>query len=363
MTRVRLHLKERSYDIAIGANLIGKSGVLLRRLGMGRDAVVVTNGRLRRLFGELLKEALEKRRISVRYELVPDSEKAKSSAIAARVIDSISAYDTFREIFIIAFGGGVVGDLAGFVASIYKRGVPYVQMPTTLLAQVDSAIGGKVAVDLAVAKNLVGAFYQPKAVLSDTALLKPLPVRHLRNGLAEVIKYGVIKDRHLFEYLEKNCDKVLERRDEALEFIVSRSTRIKAAVVEKDEFDKKGVRAILNFGHTIGHAVEAASGYSERFLHGEAVAIGMAAASRIAAAMGLIKSSDASRIEALIGSVGLPVSAKGLKPSRVYDAHLHDKKFIHRVNRFVLPTGIGSVRVVEDVSTSLVKDTLKGLCR
>lgn len=358
--KIRVRLKGRSYDIAVGANIVrDKSGAFLKRLNIGRDAVVITNSRLLKIYGMALKGSLASAGFTVRFELVPDSEAAKSNKVAAMLINRISSYDTHKDLFIVAFGGGVVGDLAGFVAAVYKRGIPYVQIPTTLLAQVDSAIGGKVAIDLSVAKNLVGAFYQPRLVLSDVSLLKTLSPRQVRNGLAEIIKYGVIKDRALFEFLEKNYRKVLRLERKTLEYVVMRSSRIKASLVSKDEFDKRSLRAVLNFGHTIGHAIETACGYSNRFYHGEAVACGMVIAARISAALGKMKASDADRVEALINAIGLPTRMKGLNVPDIYRSHLHDKKFIHGKNRFVLPTGIGSVKVVSGVPDPIIIRILK----
>ena len=359
MRIVRVRLKNRSYDIVIGRALLKKAGAILKRLGIGKDAVVITNRRLLKLYRKPLEDSFKAAGLSVRFELVPDSEKAKDPAVALGLIKRISAYDRLKEIFVVAFGGGVVGDLAGFVAAVYKRGVPYAQFPTTLLAQVDSAIGGKVAVDLPVAKNLVGAFYQPRIVLSDISLLKSLSKRQLKNGLAEVVKYGVIKDRSLFGFLEKNHKKILKCDKRALEYVVARSGRIKAAVVEKDELDKKGIRAILNYGHTLGHAIEAASGYSGRYNHGEAVAIGMVLAAEISSRLGMMRRAEAERIAALIRGLGLPTDIKGLEFSRIYEAHLHDKKFVRKVNRFVLPVRIGKAKVVEGVTRSVIKSVLK----
>ncbi len=359
MKKIRVHLKDRSYDILIGRGLIEKCGGLLRSIGIGRDAFVITNKGILSRYGRPLEKSLKKSGFSVRFGLVPDSEKAKTTEVAVRLINRLSAYDKNKELFIIAFGGGVIGDLSGFVAAVYKRGVPYGHIPTTLLAQVDSAIGGKVAVDLAVAKNLVGAFYQPKMVISDTSLIKTLPSRQVKNGLAEVIKYGVIKDRRLFEFLESNCSRILKSDAEALEYVVTRSSQIKAEIVEKDEFDRKGVRAVLNYGHTIGHAVEAACGYSKRYNHGEAVAIGMAAAADIALELGMLARDEAVRIKQLIKKSGLPTGLKGLSFSKIYKAHLHDKKFIHRKNRFVLPAKIGRVKVVEGVPDEVVRMALR----
>jgi len=356
---IRVSLKDRSYNILIGRGTLKGCGHILRRLKIGRDAIVITSKPLFNLYGNTLKDSLRKGRLTSTFELVPDSERAKSYKVAISVLNRISSYDTKKQVFIIALGGGVIGDLAGFIAAIYKRGTPYVQIPTTLLAQVDSAIGGKVAINLEVAKNLVGAFYQPRIVLSDISLIRTLSKRQIRNGLAEIIKYGVVRDPRLFEFLENNCEKILALEPKSLEFIISRSSAIKATVVEDDEFDIKGLRAILNYGHTIGHAVEAASGYSKQYHHGEALAIGMVVASHIASTLGLIKLNDAQRLEKLIERVGLPTKIAGLKFNDIYEAHLHDKKFIRGRNRLVLPTRIGSVKLVQDVPDSLIRAAIK----
>jgi len=358
MKIIKIDLGDRSYDIVIGYDVVKKSGVFLRRLALGRDAVVVTNKMLERLYGKALRSALVHSGFSVKFELVPDTERSKSLDLAAALIKRIAKYDKNRKIFLIAFGGGVIGDLAGFVASVYKRGIPYAQIPTTLLAQVDSSVGGKVAVDLPVAKNLVGAFYQPKIVLSDTSLLESLSERQMISGLAEIIKYGVISGNALFSFLETNYHKILRRDHKALEYVISASVKIKARVVMADELDKKGVRAILNYGHTIGHAIEAASGYNG-YNHGEAIAVGMVVAANISSAIGLMKETDAARIKDLIRCCGLPTMVAGVRLRDVYEAHLHDKKFINAKNRFVLPAKIGAAKVIEGVPDGIVKENIE----
>ena len=358
MGKIRLFLKERSYDIIVRDGALADCGKAAARLGLGTDAVVISNKTVWALHGASLRRSLKKAGLNIHLELIPDSERSKSMASLARLLSNISAFDKRKRLFIVAFGGGVVGDLAGFAAAIYKRGVPYIQVPTTLLAQVDAAIGGKTAVDLPVAKNLAGAFYQPRAVISDTSLLKTLPDRHMRNGLAEIIKYGIIADKRLFSYLEKNHAKILNGDKKALAFAVSRSSDIKAAYVEKDECDRAGVRAALNYGHTIGHAIEAAAGYSSRYYHGEAVAAGMVVAARLAVTLRSMKKSDSTRIEKLIRACGLPVKIKGLSYAQLYRAYVRDKKFIHGKNRFVLPTRIGAVKIAEGISDKLVKEAI-----
>lgn len=359
MDKVRVHLKGRSYDIVIGRGLLKRLGPILKACAPGTDAIVITNKSLLKLYKKQLGNGLKSAGFTIRFETVPDSEKAKSAMVATRLIGRISAYDKKRQVFIVAFGGGVVGDLAGFIAAVYRRGIPYIQIPTTLLAQVDSAIGGKVALDLPIAKNMVGAFYQPRAVISDVSLLKSLPVRQIRNGLAEVVKYGMINDRKLFEFLEKNSQRIKACDEKSFIYIVARSSRIKSSIVSKDEFDVKGVRAVLNYGHTIGHAIEAASGYSGRYSHGESISIGMVAACRMALELGIMKYEDAARLESLLEKIGLPTKVRGLKFKNIYDSHLHDKKFLRKKNRFVLPCGIGRVKLVEGVPDSVVRRALR----
>lgn len=356
MRRIRVSLKERSYDIIMGRGLLKSLGSLAKKLGLGRDAVVVTNARIMRLYGSIVKKSLSRSGMTVHFEIVPDSEKAKSVGVMADLLNRISRYDKEKKIFLVALGGGVIGDLTGFVAATYKRGVPYVQVPTTLLAQVDSSIGGKTAIDLPCAKNLAGAFYQPRLVLSDITLLRSLPIRELRNGLAEVIKYGVIKDKKLFSFIEKNSGKILKYDPAALEHIVSRSSAIKSAIVEKDEFDKKDLRAVLNFGHTLGHAIETASTYSGRYTHGEAVAIGMLAAADIALRSGITKSvPDIIRLRRLVSACGLPAKAAGVNASAIWAAQLHDKKHSGRRNKFILPIAMGKVGVFECIPDNILR--------
>jgi len=360
MKRIPVRVKDHSYQIIIAPRLIKKTGVILRRFSLGKDACVITNATLHRLLKNPLTRSLNDAGITARFFLVPDSEKAKSEKTANALFCTISAYDKKRSIFVIALGGGVIGDVAGFVASVYKRGVPYVQIPTTLLAQVDSAIGGKVAIDLPIAKNLIGAFYQPRVVISDIDLLGTLPERQLKNGMGEVIKYGVIKDRALFSYVERSIEKILGRDRTALERIIARASTIKARIVEKDEFDTKGIRAVLNYGHTIGHAIEATAGYSRAYTHGEAIAIGMVVANEIAVRLGCLKQTEALRIKRLIEAAGLPTRMRpGLSLDRLLESHLRDKKFKGAVNRFILPTSIGSARVVENIPGSLIREAVK----
>jgi len=363
MKKIRVNLGKRSYGILVCHNEISRLGSLIKQLKIGRDAIVITNPVIKRLLGKKVERSLTSSGLNVRFEIVPDTEKAKSETHCIKLLNSISKFDNSRrKIFIIALGGGVVGDLAGFVASIYRRGVPYIQVPTTLLSQVDSAIGGKVAIDLNVGKNLAGAFYQPRLVFSDVSLLRSLPKKDLISGLAEVIKYGVIKSPELFKSLEKNHTKLLKKSDKALlQYIVYTCSAIKARVVEKDEHDNKNIRVILNFGHTVGHAIEAAAHYRKSYSHGQAIALGMAAASFISKELGLLNEKAYLKIKALIKKIGLPTMLKGLDIESILSAQEHDKKFIHGKNRFVLPVKIGKVTVKEGIPKSLIKHSIASL--
>ena len=364
MKKIRVRLKNRSYDIIIGRGVLNRLGLIVKKLNLGRNAVIITNTTVSKLYGKKIEKILKSAGLGVLTLAVPDSEKSKSLETASVILEKLSAYDRNKKIFIIAFGGGVVGDLAGFVAAVYKRGVPYIQVPTTLLAQVDSAIGGKTAVDLPIAKNLVGAIYQPRLVLSDTALLKTLPKRQMQNGLAEIIKYGAIEDASLFSFIGKNIRKLLSYDMRSLEYVIERSSAIKTGFVEKDEFDRTGYRALLNYGHTIGHAIEASSGYSRRYTHGEAIAIGMMAASDISSRIGVLKDGRyVQNLRRLILACGLPVKAKGLKARDIYESHMRDKKFTNARNRFVLPVGPGRVKVVEGVSDIAVRQAISGILK
>ncbi|OGX43895.1 MAG: 3-dehydroquinate synthase [Omnitrophica WOR_2 bacterium RIFCSPLOWO2_12_FULL_51_8] len=358
METIKLALIDRSYNIIAGENIIKAFGRNAARLKIGTDAYIITNEKIKRLYGNRIRKTMEGCGFSLRFRTVPDGEASKSIKTASSIIADIADYDQRRRIFIIAMGGGVIGDLSGFVASVYKRGVPYVQLPTTLLAQVDSAIGGKTGVDLAEGKNLIGAFYQPRLVFSEIGFLKTLSQRQARSGLAEVIKYGVIKDTALFSYLEDNYPDILRLKTGALEYIVCRCSRIKAKMVSADEREEKGVRTLLNFGHTAGHAIEAAGRY-KLHNHGEAVALGMLVAAGISRRLGLLPESGVKRIENLIRAVGLPTRITGVTLSAVINAHYRDKKFLGKKNRFVLAKGISKAVIRENIPLEIIKDSLR----
>ena len=356
--RVPLTLKENSYSILIGFDILGEFPKYIKKLSLGRDAIIISHPMIERLHGARLISALKKSGYTVKVLHVPEGEKSKSAHQALRLIEQIAAYDVGRKPFIIALGGGVVGDLAGFVAAIYKRGIPYIQVPTTLLAQIDSAIGGKTAIDLKYGKNLVGAFYQPKLVFADTKVLKTLTRRQIQNGLAEAVKYGIIDDALLFKYIETNYRGFLKCEPKVLTNIIERCARIKARVVSADERETKGMRTILNFGHTVGHAIEAASRY-DQYQHGEAIAVGMRVACHISNALGMLDQKDALRIGKLITDIGLPKTIDGVRLKDIVDLMRHDKKFSAGQNRFVLAKSIGRVEVKSNVPFDFVTNAIK----
>lgn len=357
MKTVKVNLKKNSYAILIGSNILPRAGAFIRRLNIGDYAYIITNAAIKNRYGAALDKTLRISGVNSKFKLIPDSEKSKSLNTAFSLIRDVAACEKKRQLFIVAFGGGVVGDLTGFVASIYKRGLPYVQIATTLLAQVDSAIGGKTGVNLAQGKNLAGAFYQPKLVLSDIATLKSLDLKQLRNGLAEVIKYAVINDAALLNYLEKKYKDILAMDEKALEFIVARCSHIKAEIVALDEKEEKGIRTILNFGHTIGHAIEVAAGY-KGYSHGEAVALGMLVACGLSEITGLASGDTGVRIENLIKKAGLPVKINRVSIADIINAYYFDKKFIGAKNRFVLIEGIGKTKIVQDIPLSAIKKAI-----
>lgn len=359
MKTVRVDLGSRGYNIYIGKGLIAKLPSLVTTPVPDVPIFVITNRKVKSLHGGKLKKVLKHISKKILFYEIPDSEKAKSFPVYIKTIRALTRFARKTKPLVFAFGGGVVGDLAGFVASAYRRGVPYIQIPTTLLGQVDSAIGGKVAIDVKEAKNIVGNFYQPKMVLCDLDLLKTLPEKELRNGLVEIVKYGIIKDRGLFLFLEKSIGEILRRDTKALLHVISKSCSIKAAVVEKDELDTKDVRAMLNFGHTIGHAIETASRYSKLVTHGRAVAAGMVAAGLIAVNLKMFTQKDFKKICSLIEKVAPRMKIKGITPKSILKALSYDKKFIYGGNRFILPKQIGLVKIVERVPEAIVKAAVK----
>ncbi|MBI5166411.1 MAG: 3-dehydroquinate synthase [candidate division NC10 bacterium] len=355
METVLVNLGLRGYQIYIGSGILSELGSLCRPLFSSSQAVLVTNPRIGTLYGEEATASLKKAGFRTAILEVPEGEEHKTLEEAARLYDSLLSAQVDRRTPLIALGGGVIGDLAGFTAATYMRGLPFVQVPTSLLAQVDSSVGGKVAVNHPLAKNLIGAFHQPRLVLADLAVLKTLPGRELRAALAEVIKYGVIADRAFFEYLEDKLADILALDGVALQRVVSTSCRIKARIVEEDEREE-GFRAVLNFGHTFGHALEALTGF-ECYRHGEAVAIGMVLAARLSELMGLCPSEEAARIERLLRRAGLTTRAP-LPPEMLISSLFYDKKVREGVLHFVLTKGIGHVKVTPIFETEILRGLL-----
>lgn len=348
-------LGQRSYPIIIKRGLLPEIGSRMKSAGLKGKAAVVTNPLVGGLYAEKVLKSLEDAGFKTVLITIPDGEEYKSLTEAASIYDSLIEHKMERSSAIVALGGGVIGDITGFVASTYLRGVPYIQVPTTLLSQVDSSVGGKTAVNHPKGKNLIGAFYQPKAVYIDPDVLGTLAPREVKAGLAEVVKYGVIWDKKFFETLEGSAPRLLENGEELISAI-ERSCTIKAEVVGSDETEQ-GVRAILNFGHTFGHAIEALSGYGT-FKHGEAVAIGMAMASDLSAKLGMCTQALADRIKGLIAALGLPTSAPGIPASAFIESMKLDKKVEGAKMRFVLVADLGSVElkeVGEDVLRSFLK--------
>ncbi len=360
--RIRLlNAIDRSYSIIIGRDIFNKIGSVIKSLKIGRDIFIITDHRVGKLYGQKLIRSLQSAGFSDigQFRLI-DGEPSKTMDTYRRVLEKIHDFDKYREkkIIILTLGGGVVGDLGGFVAQTYRRGVNYIQIPTTLLGQVDCGLGGKVGVNLKKAKNLVGGFWQPKLVYMDLAVLKTLDARELKSGLAEVIKCGVINDSNLFKYIEEHLEQILHCDFACLKHISLTCVKIKAKITEIDERDEKDIRIILNFGHTIGHAIEAASDYKV-YKHGEAISIGMLCAGEIACRLRLLSSKDFLRLDNLIKRAGLPVKINKCSLENIMKSMRHDKKFIDGVNRFILPVKIGKVKIEEDIKEDLIRDVIR----
>lgn len=361
MKEIKVSLSSRqNYSIIIGNNLLKNIPVYLSSLKLPKEIFIVTNTLIKNKYGKELGRSLRKGGFSFRFYTVIDSEKAKSISSAVRLVETLADYARHKKITVVAFGGGVVGDLASFIASIYKRGVPVVHIPTTLLAQIDSSIGGKTAIDLTIAKNLVGTFYQPRLVVCDLRLLASLDKRQIKSGLAEAIKYAIIKNRKLFSFLEQKFHSIFSRDIPTLEHLVYECAKIKAGIVGLDEKEEKGIRTILNFGHTIGHAIEAAGGYT-KYSHGEAIALGMIAASRISRGLGLLSEEALQRILNLITNIGLPQEISDIREKDVLKAYKLDKKFIGRTNRLVLLKDIGKTCVCQNISEKAINNAIREL--
>ncbi len=355
MESLSLKLGERSYPIHIGADLIGRAELYAPYLA-GGGAAIVTNEVVAPLYLAPVKSALEKSGARVTEIVLADGEQTKSWQTLNEVFDCLLEARCGRDTLLVALGGGVVGDLAGFAAAIYQRGVPFVQVPTTLLAQVDSSVGGKTAINHPLGKNMIGAFHQPRAVISDVATLDSLPERELRSGFAEVIKHGLALDAAFVEWLESNVDRLVARKRDALAYAVRRSCELKARVVAADERET-GERALLNFGHTFGHAIETGAGYGT-WLHGEAVAAGMVMAAELSAVMGHLKKTEVSRVRDLLRRTGLPVKGPALAPERLMELMALDKKAAKGKTRFVLLESIGRAALRGDIEEGRVREAI-----
>jgi 3-dehydroquinate synthase len=355
---VHVPLGARSYEIVIGPGLLSELGGHCASLKLGSRCAVISDRNVAPKFARAAQLSLKKVGFDAVLITVPAGETAKSVKMVEHCYDALARHRLERKSFIVALGGGVVGDLAGFVAATYLRGIAFVQVPTTLLAQVDSSVGGKVGVNLKAGKNLVGAFHQPRVVLCDLTTLRSLPAREFRAGLAEVIKYGIIHDATLFERLERDLPKLLKRDPEILEEVIARCCEIKADVVGQDETES-GLRAILNFGHTIGHAIENISGYG-KYLHGEAISIGQVAAAKISSSVLGLPVPEAERIRKLFQEAGLPTTIRlsAAQRKKLFTAMRLDKKVVGGEIKFVLAKRIGETVRGQSVPERVIQKAL-----
>jgi len=354
---VRVELGERSYDIEIGTGLLAGIGERMRTAGLTGRACVVSNETVSPLYSSVVMDSLSDAGYRPDLIVIPDGEEYKSLQWASHLYDRLLDMRYDRKCSLVALGGGVIGDLTGFVAATYMRGIPFVQVPTTLLSQVDSSVGGKTGVNHPLGKNMIGAFYQPVHVCADVTTLNTLPSEEFISGMAEVVKYGVIYDGEFFKYIEDNRDEILAKEAGALAHVIKRSCEIKAAVVAADERES-GLRAILNYGHTIGHAIEMLTNYTG-YRHGEAVAIGMVVAARFAHKSSLCGRDVEARVEAILSSLGLPVKLPALTPESIMSVLTLDKKAEAGRVKFVLPKKIGEVVITADWKDELLAEALK----
>jgi 3-dehydroquinate synthase len=357
-TELGVELGARSYPIAIGPGL-ASDAVRMAAAIHGRHALIVSNDVVAPLYLDRVAAAIRtgKEKVQISHLILPDGEAHKTLTSAARVFDALAAMKANRDATIIALGGGVIGDLTGFAAACWMRGIAFVQVPTTLLAMVDSSVGGKTAVDLPQGKNLVGAFHQPRAVIADTDTLATLPARELRAGFAEVVKYGALGDADFFAWLEHHADALLARKAEPLAATIAHCCRQKAGIVARDETEQ-GERALLNLGHTFGHAIETAMGYGG-LLHGEAVAVGMVLAARLSENLQRAPAEDTQRLIALLDLFGLPTRVPhGLDPDQLIGLMQLDKKNLSGSLRLILWRGIGKAEIVPDVNAGAIRAVL-----
>ncbi|MFT6986340.1 MAG: 3-dehydroquinate synthase [Psychromonas sp.] len=351
MDKLIVDLGDRSYPISIGEGLLEQSELFSSAI-TGKKVMIVTNDIVAPLYLQICKDTLKAFQID--EIILPDGEKYKNLSTFETILTGLLAKKHGRDTTVIALGGGVIGDMAGFAAACYQRGVPFVQVPTTVLSQVDSSVGGKTAVNHPLGKNMIGAFYQPQAVIIDINCLKTLPAREFAAGMAEVIKYGIIYDHSFFTWLEDNVENIKTLQADSLTYMIKRCCEIKAEVVSLDE-KEKGIRALLNLGHTFGHAIEAEQGYGN-WLHGEAVAVGMILAAETALIMGLIDRSQVDKMSSLIKQFDLPLTPpENMKYAQYAEHMLLDKKVLNGKLRLVLPTSIGSSELFDNVSEAVLR--------
>ncbi len=351
--KVRVDLGAASYDIFLGNNLLPKLAAFIKAQNFSHKALIISDENVGKIYGKALLQTLRAAGLSPMLYLVAAGETSKTLATADAIFTYAIKNGIDRHSPIFSLGGGVIGDLAGFIAATYMRGVTFLQLPTSLLAQVDSSVGGKVAINHRLGKNLIGAFYQPAAVFADVATLATLPIREIRAGLAEILKYGIIFDAKFFSYLETHTKKALQLLPETVLFMLKRSCTIKAEIVAKDE-KENDLRRILNYGHTIAHAIEKETGYT-RYNHGEAVAIGILGAAYISEALTMITPGTVKRVRCLIKRLGLPLFAVGCTLDGLYEAIFRDKKTINGNLYWILMQDIGKVCVRSDVPKSIVR--------
>lgn len=359
MRTLNVSLGARSYPIYIGSGLLGRAELLVDKLKTPRVAVV-TNETVARYYLQTLTDALRGAGVVVTPVVLPDGEEYKNWQTLNLIFDALLASRCDRSTTVVALGGGVVGDMAGFAAACYQRGVPFIQIPTTLLAQVDSSVGGKTGINHPLGKNMIGAFHQPRAVIADTDTLDTLPDRELKAGLAEVIKYGLIRDLPFFQWLEAHMERLLARDGEALTYAIERSCANKAEIVAEDETES-GVRALLNLGHTFGHAIEAGLGYG-MWLHGEAVAAGMAMAADLSRRLGWLSRGEVERIRALLERAGLPVTGPRLGAARYLELMSLDKKVASGRLRLILLRAIGQGVISSEAAEDQIRATIDACC-
>ena len=357
MERIKLNLAERSYEILVGKNLIGEAGRLIRELGIKGRLMVVTNSTVAGWYREPLAQSLAAAGYQADVVEIPDGEEYKSLEQANLIYDRLAELQYDRKSVLVALGGGVVGDLTGFVAATYMRGIKFIQIPTTLLAQVDSSIGGKVAVNHPKGKNLIGSFYQPVLVITDVNTLKTLPERELSSGMAEVLKHGLIRDENYYQFILGELKSIREVNPEIMAWVVTGSCKIKAEVVEADETES-GLRAILNFGHTLGHACESVTNYSY-YKHGEAVALGMLAATKIARRVNLLANENLeSSLLRVLHELNLPTKIPGLPVPDLLQRIYLDKKVEYGKIRWVMPKRAGEVLLTAAIPETVVREVL-----